>query len=200
MDTSYSLATELTSHDNDGADFEIAFGRRQLASTGLVLIVVLACFSGVSYLIGRSGGTRISDVATAPSTALLIPAAPAPAKKAAEVPALTMLPEASNPKAPVFGVALAGNVYIQVGAIEKELAGIWAEGLRTHGLDAFVATGLNDNEWRVLVGPLPDPQSYQRAKDTLDNLGITTFGRRYISSDSPDAVPAAHLATPPATP
>ena len=87
-----------------------------------------------------------------------------------------------------------------MGAIDKELAGIWAEGLRTHGLDAFVATGLTANEWRVVVGPLPDPQSYQRAKDTLDKLGITAFGRRYVSSDSPEMAPATPSATPSATP
>jgi cell division septation protein DedD len=68
-----------------------------------------------------------------------------------------------------------------VGVIEKGLAAVWAEGLRTHGLEAFAAPGPSDglNLWRVLIGPLPDPQAYQRAKDVLDTLGLTNFGRRY---------------------
>jgi len=32
-----------------------------------------------------------------------------------------------------------------------------------------------------MIGPLPDPQSYQRAKDALNSLGLTNFGRRYSS-------------------
>lgn len=186
----------------DEADFEIVFGRRQVASTGLLLIVLLACFSGASYMIGRSAGANSGD---APATAAATPSvAETPAPKPAEDPAavtaapvktatsalmtgvpvtstpVTGSPGAAKPQAPLFAEAISGQVYIQVGAIDKSLARIWAEGLRAHGLDAFVAAGPSDKMWwRVLVGPLPDPQSYQRAKDTLDGLGITTFGRKY---------------------
>jgi cell division septation protein DedD len=65
-----------------------------------------------------------------------------------------------------------------VGAVDRGLAGIWAEGLRTHGLDAFVAPGPTDKMWRVVIGPLPNPDAYQRAKTKLDELGINTFGRK----------------------
>jgi cell division septation protein DedD len=82
---------------------------------------------------------------------------------------------------PVIGEAIQGQVYLQVGVIDKGPAVIWAEGLRTHGLDAFVSPGPTDGLglWRVLIGPLPDPKSYQRAKDTLNSLSLTNFGRRY---------------------
>ena len=175
-------------------DFEIVFGRRQVASTGLVLIVVLACFSGVSYLIGRSAGAKTGAPATATavkaaeaSTAVTpAPVTAAPVKAAAvTAPPAIAAPDPSKPQAPLFAEAISGKVYIQVGAIDKGLAGIWAEGLRAHGLDAFVSTGPSDKMWRVLIGPLPDPQSHQHAKDTLDSLGIATFGRKY--SDQPAA-------------
>jgi cell division septation protein DedD len=190
----------------DNLDFEIVFGRRQVASTGLVLMVVLACFSGVSYLIGRSAGAKAGvTAATAPATAAIAPQesvvqAPAEAAAATADPATsappastpaTVAPGASKPQAPLFAEAISGQVYIQVGAIDKSLAGIWAEGLRTHGLDAFVAAGPSDKMWwRVLIGPLPDPQSYQRAKNTLDGLGITTFGRKYSEDLAAPAGPA----------
>ncbi len=201
--TAPSPAAAPRTSENEGVDFEIVFGRRQMASTGLVLMVVLACFSGIFYLIGRSAGTKLSapepSAATAASltqTDAPVTAASDPVVKAPATLARVTNPDASKPQAPLFGEALAGNVYIQVGAIEKGLAGIWAEGLRTHGLDSFVATGRNDKEWRVLVGPLPDPQSFRRAKDTLDKLGVNTFGRRYISSDTPAAPPAESPAAP----
>jgi cell division septation protein DedD len=57
--------------------------------------------------------------------------------------------------------------------------------LRTHGLAAFVASGPSDKIWRVVIGPLPDPKSYEQAKGILDQLGIAEFGRRY--SDTPAA-------------
>jgi cell division septation protein DedD len=183
----------------DSADFEIVFGRRQIAGTGLMLMVLLACFSGLSYLIGKAAGSK----ATAPSTETLAtsglwvapaqpastdtvrpPVEPAPVitpGKEGEVSKApdASKPEVSKPQAPIYASAIPGKVYLQVGAIEKGLAGIWAEGLRVHGLDAFVAPGPSGNIWRVLIGPLPDPQSFQKAKDVLDKLGITTFGKRY---------------------
>jgi hypothetical protein len=162
-------------------EFEIVVGRRQIASTALVAIVLLAVFSGVSYLIGRSmASTAEAAVIPAPVAAPVVrlpvaPVAPPPSVPAPE-PIVAIKPPST---APVFGDAIAGKVYLQVGAIEKGLAGIWAEGLRTHGLDAFVTAGPDDKQWRVVIGPLPDPQAFQRAKEILDALGVNTFGRRY---------------------
>ncbi len=177
-------ASHAVSHvDEDFADFEIVVGRRQIAGASLVAIVLLAVFSGVSYLIGKSMGPTAAVVATpapvgqSPVGQLPVtqtaPPAPSPA------PGPIAATESTTTSAPVFASAIPGKVYLQVGAIEKGLGGIWAEGLRTHGLDAFVAPGPNDKEWRVLIGPLPDPKAFQRAKDTLDRLGVLTFGRRY---------------------
>ena len=77
----------------------------------------------------------------------------------------------------MFQEAENGKLYLQVGAIEKGLAGIWAEGLRTHGLNAFVATGPSEKVWRVLIGPLADEAAYRQAKGALADLGILNFGR-----------------------
>jgi cell division septation protein DedD len=169
----------------ESTEFEIVLGRRQVASTSLVAIVLVSVFSGVSYLIGKSMAPKAAaeEMVTTRAPAVQAPAAPAPAPPApAPYPTLPQQqPKTIN--APLFAEAIPGQVYLQVGVIEKGPAGIWAEGLRTHGLDAFVAPGPGDGLmlWRVMIGPLPDPPSYQRAKDALNSLGLTNFGRRYSS-------------------
>ncbi len=191
-------------------DFELVFGRRQLASTGLVLLVILAIFSGVSYVIGKTAGTRspaASANAAAPNSApedgAVQPESPAAVSSksvATAAPAPVKPFTGAKDQGPLFADAIAGQIYMQVGAIDRGLAGVWAEGLRTHGLNAFVSPGPSDKVWRVLVGPLPDLQSYQRAKDVLDGLGIATFGRRSgdtLASAKPADAPAPQ---PPSTP
>jgi cell division septation protein DedD len=169
-------------------DYEIVLDRGQFAGLALVAVVLLAVFSGGSYLIGRSMTRPVPALAQpsiAPALVAQTPAAPTPAAapKAVEAAAPTSVspavPASTAAAAPLIADAVAGKVYLQVGAIEKGLASIWAEGLRTHGLDAFVSPGPSDKQWRVLVGPIPDPQAFQRTKDLLDNLGVNTFGRRY---------------------
>lgn len=191
-------ATPRTLLDEEG-DFELVFGRRQLASTGLILLVTLAIFSGVSYLIGKGAGSKAMapDAVSAPVTAPAVASATSPVVSAKPAPQPAPAPskpvEGPKDQSPLFADAVAGQVYMQVGAVDKGIAAVWAEGLRAHGLNSFVAPGPTDKMWRVLVGPLPDPQSYQRAKDVMDSLGIQTFGKRYGDSPAP-AKPAADAA------
>lgn len=167
-------------------EFEIVMGRRQIASVALLVVVSMAVFSGVSYLVGRSLGPR----PVAPPVQAAVQPAPAPPPVAAPAPAPAPVvppPEPQPVAAPVaqastallFADPVQGAVYIQVGAVEKGVAAVWAEGLRTHGLDAFVGPGPNDKIFRVLVGPLPNPDSYTHAKQILDSIGLNTFGKRY---------------------
>jgi cell division septation protein DedD len=157
---------------SESGEFEIVMGRRQMASVSLVVVVLLAVFSGVSYLIGKS--------APAPAPVEQIPQIPVVQAVAQPVqPAKMPLADVITPGAPLFAEPIQGAVYIQVGAVEKGVAQIWAEGLRTHGLEAFVASGPSDRIFRVLVGPLPSPDAYQHAKDVLDRIGLATFGRKY---------------------
>jgi hypothetical protein len=190
---SYVDASHAVSHvDEEFAEFEIVVGRRQIAGASLVAIVLLAVFSGVSYLIGKSMGPAAAAATPAPMGQSPVVQSPVVESGVVQVPVTQTAPptpssapgaiaatEPTSASAPVFAAAIPGKVYLQVGAIEKGLGGIWAEGLRTHGLDALVAPGPSDKEWRVLIGPIPDPKAFQRAKDTLDRLGVLTFGRRY---------------------
>jgi cell division septation protein DedD len=168
----------------ESTEFEIVLGRRQVASTSLVAIVLVSVFSGVSYLIGKSMAPKAAAPQAGVTTPVELPQAP-PAPTPVPAVVKDQLPrlQSETTNAPLFAEAIPGQVYLQVGVIEKGPAGIWAEGLRTHGLNAFVAPGPGDGLmlWRVMIGPLPDPQSYQRAKDALNSLGLTNFGRRYSS-------------------
>jgi hypothetical protein len=208
-------------------EFEIVLGRRQIASVLFVATVILALFSAVSYLAGKSispkkavpemstvpaatvpaVSSRAAEVSTPVPTVPTVPAvpmidasialsAPLPAVKpaigVAKSPAQNahtisvaprsvapaVLPEVST-DAPIFAEPVVGAMYLQMGAVDKGAAAIFAEGLRKRGLPSFVASGPNATLFRVLIGPLRDAAAYTRTKDALDRMGVNTFGRTY---------------------
>jgi len=149
------------------ADFEIVLGRRQLASVLFVATVAIAVFSSIGYVAGKSlapAPKRIDVVRT-----VMVPqSAPAPAVK---------------PEPPLFAEPLPGPLYLQMGAVEKGVAVIFAEGLRKHGFDAFVASGPNERIFRVLIGPLPDEQAYAKARNAAGAIGLNIFAERFNSKN-----------------
>ena len=154
--------------DDGTSEFELVVGRRQLASLGFVLLVLLATFSGGSYLAGQAAARRV--VAATPT----VPADPIPVVQA------TIAPVVAPPaEPPLLAEPVTGAIYIQMGAVDKGIAIVFAEGLRKRGFDAFVATGPSPTVFRVLIGPFRNAESYQHAKDDVTNLGLTTFARRY---------------------
>ena len=107
------------------------------------------------------------------------PVAVAPAREAE--PAPINLNQEPAPEAPLFADPKNGSVYIQIGAVEKGIAVVLAEGLRKRGFQSFVAPGPNEKIFRVLIGPLPDPDSYIKAKEKVDQIGLATFARRFTN-------------------
>ncbi len=109
-------------------------------------------------------------------------AQPTTASPVAALPTASILAPpntAARTGAPLFAEPEAGQVYIQIGAVEKGMATILAEGLRSHGFDAFVAAGPSERVFRVLIGPLPNPESFRRAKAAVDAIDLSAFARRY---------------------
>jgi hypothetical protein len=143
-------------------EFEIVLGRRQLASVLFVATVVIAVFSSISYLAGKSLAPAPQKIEVIRTVPVLQPA-PAPAVK---------------PEPPLFAEPRPGPLYLQMGAVEKGIAVIFAEGLRKHGFEAFVAPGPNERIFRVLIGPLGDEQAYAKARDATAALGLNTFARK----------------------
>ena len=173
------------------AEYEIVLGRRQIASLLFVAIVLAVVFSAVSYLAGRTTAARSLQPAPAqPPVAAAAPApTPAPAEPAPVIDATTTVlppePVVATAKsdarldAPIFADPVAGSVYLQMGAVDKGMAVIFAEGLRKHGFDAFVAPGPSEKIFRVLIGPLPDPEAFRHAKEMVDAIDLGTFARKY---------------------
>lgn len=149
-------------------EFEFVLGRRQVASLLFVFSVILMACVAASYVAGK---------AMAPKTLSDAPAAPAPVREP-DPPPIVMNQE-PEPEPPLFAEPKVGLVYIQMGAVEKGVSAILAEGFRKRGLNAFVASGPSPKIFRVLIGPLPDPASYVKAKEAVDKLGLENFARKY---------------------
>lgn len=156
------------------AEFEIVLGRRQLASVLFLTTVVVAVFSSLAYVAGKSVGPAPKTVIQRVVETVTAPAAPAPAK----------------PEAPLFADPKDGTLYLQMGAVEKGFAVIFAEGLRKEGFDAFVAPGPNDHIFRVLIGPLADQAAYEKTRKATVELGLNTFGRKFPEERS-SPIPAS---------
>ena len=162
-------------------EFEIVLGRRQIASLAFVCTVVIVAFSAVAYLAGKSLVPKDPAPAPQPVAAaapvVVQTSAPAVKTEPKPEPAASPAPVAA-PEAPLFGDPKPGALYLQLGAVEKGVAVIMAEGLRKRGFAAFVGPGPNERVFRVLVGPL-DADGFKRAKDSVDEIGLSTFARKY---------------------
>jgi cell division septation protein DedD len=170
MPTPVTLFPEVQTPET--SDFEIVLGRRQVASVLFVATVLVVVFSAVSYLAGKA---RIAGAATP----MVVAFPPAPAAPVLTTTTAVQPSENAKPEAPLFADPTAGAVYMQLGALDKGYAVVVAEGLRKRGLESFVAPGPTEKVFRVLVGPLPDPASFTRVKDAVDELGLANFARRY---------------------
>jgi cell division septation protein DedD len=165
-------------------DSEWVVGPRQMAALALVAIAALAIFSSVSYLAGKAVAAP-SDALPPIQVKLAQPAPPQPAAPeptiADQFAASATAPTKKAPDAPVFSDPQPGKAYIQMAAVERGVAAVFAEGLRAHGLPAFVAPGPANtpNIFRVLIGPVTDTQAYTADKIELDKIGLATFMRQY---------------------
>jgi hypothetical protein len=162
-------AVETAPDKPEDSEYEYILGRRQIASLLFVSTIVLMVCIAVSYLAGKAMGPK--TVAAAPAPTVAVP-------RESEPPPIILNQEPA-PEAPLFAEPKNGSVYIQMGAVEKGVAVIFAEGLRKRGLDAFVAPGPSEKIFRVLIGPLPDPPAYLKAKEVVDKIGLATFARRF---------------------
>lgn len=156
------------------AEFEIVMGRRQIASMLFVTTVIVVACSAISFLAGKTASPRQVLAAQTPVPASVAVVAPAPVPKpqpAKQEPLVSAEPLLADP--------VPGALYIQTGAVDKGVAMVIAEGLRTHHLQAFVAPGPSEKIFRVLIGPLADSEAYARAKTAIDGMGLNEFTKRY---------------------
>lgn len=173
---------EPASEPAPGSEYEIVLGRAQIASWLFVGVIAVAVCSSLAYLAGEA----IAAKKKARTAAVL----PAPAPAAIPLPQASILvpPKADvdslvkpshKPAPPLFAEPEMGKVYLQIGAVERGMAMLLAEGMRSHGFDSFVAPGPNDRIFRVLIGPLPDPEAFRQAMAAVSALDLATFARKY---------------------
>ena len=181
-------ARSLAVEDDSQEEFELVVGRRQIAGILFLVLVVVAVCSGGSYLAGKVTSRRVEAAAEPeikieqpPATPVPAPSVPAPAPMLEA----TIVREPAGPpapkaiEAPIFANPNPQAIYIQVGAVEKGVAVILAEGLRKHALDSFVAPGPGTKSYRVLIGPFADAEAYQKARSIVAEIGLDNFARRY---------------------
>jgi hypothetical protein len=161
-------------------EFELVVGRRQVAGLTFLVLVVVAVCSGGSYLVGKAMAARVEPTEqeiNIEQPAVTPAPVPAPMLEATIVPAPAAVKPAAD--APLFADPHPQAIYIQVGAVEKGVAVILAEGLRKHALDSFVAPGPSGKTFRVLIGPFADADGYQKARNIVAEIGLDNFARRY---------------------
>lgn len=161
-------------------EFELVVGRRQVAGILFLVLVVVAVCSGGSYLAGKAIAARVEPAAQE----INIEQPPATASPVPLLEATIVAPSAavkSAAESPLFATPNPQAIYIQVGAVEKGVAVILAEGLRKHALDSFVAPGPSAKSFRVLIGPFADAEGYQKARNIVAEIGLDSFARRYQS-------------------
>jgi len=171
------------------SEFEIVVGRAQIASWLFVGVVVVAICSSLAYLAGETITSKKTARAAAPTppmsaapAAAVTVAAPLPQASILVSPKTDLAPivtTAKKPASPLLADPEMGKVYIQIAAVERGMAMILAEGLRSHGLDSFVAPGPNARIFRVLIGPLPDPEAFRQALFSVGALDLAIFARKY---------------------
>ena len=157
-------------------------GRRQATAITFLALVLMALCSAGSYLAGKAMSARAERVEPEPREIKIeqpaasvepAPPLPAPMLEASIVAPLKPI------DAPIFGNPTPQAIYIQVGAVEKGVAVVLAEGLRKHALDSFVAPGPGTKSFRVLIGPFPNAEAYQSARNIVAEIGLDSFARRY---------------------
>lgn len=188
-------------------EFEVLLGNKQLLSIFFIVVILLAVFFTMGYIVGRST-TPAGEPPRAAAKPPQAPARPAetggiastPAqeeKTGAASPAETagtrstqpqqQLPspaqanppaQAAKPAAPPAAPA-AGEVYLQAVAGKRPDAELVASVLKRKGFPVLVAPGPNESVFRVLVGPFSDAASMGKTRAELEAAGFKAFPRRY---------------------
>lgn len=175
--------------NEESGEFEYVLGRRQVASVGLVLLTGLAAFTAAAYMVGKSTAAPAKQ-----EKAVDVPATlPAPKPAAAVQAPVTFAPQAQNVDpsildAPLSGVPETGHLYIQLASVERGFATLMVYGTRKLGFPAFIATGASPVVYRVLSGPFPDKESYEKAKATFQAAGLNTFTRKFTGEEESKSV------------
>jgi hypothetical protein len=176
--------------------FEIVLGRRQIAGILFVTTALIMLAASAAYVAGKGSARKslaaappaaesTAEVVAVPAARLTVPIPVAPVSPAQSPAAPPVVAATASPASPLSAVKpiiaapVRGKYYLQVTAVEKGMAEVIAQGFRARGLDAFAAATPSPKIFRVLIGPLADQAAYLRAKDAVDDLGLSAFAHRF---------------------
>jgi cell division protein FtsN len=175
---------------NTDGEFEVLLGNRQLLSVFFIVIILLAVFFTMGYVLGRSLGPSVVATRTpAPSPPVAVekpasaPLAVATPPPAPPPPIVEEKPPKAQPKAepkpvPPSGPA-SGQVYLQVAATKHPDAELVAGVLKKKGFTTLIAPGPTEAIFRVLVGPLDGPSQIASTRKELETAGFKPIVRKY---------------------
>jgi cell division septation protein DedD len=175
---------------SDGG-FEVLLGDTQLLSLFVIVVVLLAVFFTMGYVLGRHSGAASTDAIASKEPAVQMPprAAPsetpvpasnlasAPAESAPEpavpapAPDVRIKPPAREPAPPAAPLApAAGQTFLQVAASKD--AEVVANVLKKKGFPTVLAPSPMAGVFRVLVGPLADKSAVAGTRARLEKAGF----------------------------
>jgi len=180
------------------SEFELVLGNKQLLSVFFIVVVLLAVFFFMGYVVGRNSGTAMaanahvvaaSGTETAPRTSPMpSPAAPAeqPAPSATDSTPTTPEPqptaaaktepppapaESQTPSPQSIGEPPSGTTWLQVVATTRPDAELIGETLSKRGFHTQVAPAPN-GFFRVLVGPAKGAAEISDLRTRLEGAGF----------------------------
>jgi len=131
------------------------------------------------YLGGRIVSARQTSSVTKTAVPQAHPLPPPPVVQ----PAIAVKPELLSvtkapPTIPLFNPN-AGELYLQLGAMNEEATRRFVQDLRSKNLEPHVAAGPTPGIMRVLIGPFDNRAALDEQKAHLETQGLSSFVRRY---------------------
>lgn len=189
---------------SDG-EFEVLLGNTQLLSLFVIVVILLAVFFTMGYVLGRHSGAASTDAIASKEPAVQMPprAAPSESPAPSSNPASTPAESAAEPAAPVASPApppdarpkpptrqpappaapsapAAGQTFLQVVAGKRPDAELVAGVLTKKGFSTVLAPSPTEGVFRVLVGPLSDASTIASIRTRLEKAGFDkAIVRRY---------------------
>lgn len=168
--------------------FEVFLGDRQLLSLFVIVVVLLAVFFTMGYVLGRHSGTAGTEAVASKAPAVQLPPRAAPSQLPVSLPAESLpepAPQAPPPEtprakpparepAPTAAPAnpAAGQTFLQLRAIKRPDAELVAGVLKKKGFPTMVAPSTKEGLFRVLVGPLADKDAVGKTRTDLEKAGF----------------------------
>jgi cell division septation protein DedD len=182
---------------NEGGEFELVLGNRQLLSLAAIVVILFGIFFTMGYIVGRNStpiseaaganagnvsegrpepmGSRVAPPTQEPPASEPAPQATQPAQPEPEPPPAQIKPEPAKEEPATAAAAAdspqAGQTYLQLTALARRDAEIVVDALRKKGFPALLAEAPN-GLFRVLVGPYPDRDALGKAKSDLEAAGF----------------------------